>query len=174
MKKIILFLSVFSILIFTSCGDNDDAPVVPTVGLNGTIDFDGESYAIANGVFTQSMEDGNAIGVFYMSDGTIELNASGNGVTSSNSRIVISINATSKGTSTLENGSYETSTLVPDKYASVRVSTVNNSMVVNNDSVVGGEVAVSGSENTYNITFNDIPFGRGVKLTGSVNGTYAN
>lgn len=167
MKKLLLTLSIVSLLIITSCGDDDDA--TPTVGLSGTVTFNGQSYSIANGIFSLTVDDGDAIGEFFLADGTIESNGNG-GVSSSDSEIIISISATATGATTLTAGDYETSTNVPDLYAFVSV--------VNSDgtsqSFVGGIVGISGSGNTYTITFTDVPFGQGVTLTGTVTGTYAN
>ncbi|MEO9869970.1 hypothetical protein [Ekhidna sp.] len=170
MKKLLLSISMLSILFISSCGD-DDSDDTPSIGLSGTLNFDGQSYAIANGFFSLSMEDGNAEGAFFFADGTIE--PTNTGVSSSDSQIIISVVATSRGTATLESGEYATSTNVPDLYADVAVTILDNGNPVGREAITGGSVSISGSQNTYNITF-DVPFGQGVELTGSATGTFEN
>lgn len=77
--------------------------------------------------------------------------------------------ATSTGSNILESGDYETSTDVPARYVDVQVTTSGGSR----QAFTGGIVSISGSANTYSLTF-DVPFGQGVELTGSVNGTFVN
>lgn len=167
MKKTILFLAVLSLFMLSSCGDDDGDDNNVTVGLSGTVMYDGSSYAIANGIFSLSVEDGNAEGEFFLADGVIEPTATG--VSTGDSDIIISIVATSTGTTTLSSGDYQTSTNVPAQYVDVQVTTSSGSK----QAFTGGTVNISGSGNTYNITF-DVPFGQGVELSGTVSGTYEN
>lgn len=166
MKKIALILSVFSILLISSCG-GDDEEATPQIGLSGTINYNGVSYSIANGILTQSSSSGGTEVQFYLADGTIALQ--GNSVSSSDSQIIVAIQAVSVGTSTLEAGNYETSRQVTNKYAFVTVTT---SDISGNQSFVGGSIDISGSDKTFSLTFNDVPFSQGVELTGSVSGTF--
>ncbi len=167
MKKLLLTLVAGSFLFITSCGD-DDSDGGTSVGLSGTLTYDGETYAIANGILTLGQEEDNAVGQFFMADGTLE-STSSNQVSTSDSQIIISIVATSRGTATLGNGDYATSTDVPDKYADVQVTTTDGQR----QAFANGIVSITGSGNTYTIEF-DVPFGQGVTLTGTVSGTYEN
>ncbi|WP_421763335.1 hypothetical protein [Ekhidna sp.] len=164
MKKTLLFLAVISLFILSSCGGDEDDDMV-SVGLIGTVSYDGTSYSIANGIFSLTIEDGNAEGEFFLADGVIEPTATG--VSTGDSEIIISIVATSAGTTTLSSGNYQTSTNVPAQYADIQVTTSSGSK----QAFTGGTVNISGSGNTYSITF-DVPFGQGIELSGTVNGTY--
>lgn len=165
MKNLLLTLSIFSILIITSCGSDDTS--TNEVGLSGTIVFDGDSYTIANGIFTQEVDDGAAVGDFFMSDGT--LTATSTGASSSDAEIIISVTAIHEGADVLGSGAYITNSATQDQYAFVSVTTGTSSQ-----SFTGGTVNISGSGNTYNVTFVDVPFGQGVTLTGTITGTYSN
>ncbi|WP_420317736.1 hypothetical protein [Ekhidna sp.] len=165
MKKIIFSLSIVGLLFISSCGGDDDSTPM-AVGLSGTINYDGQSYSIVNGILGLSVEEGNAVGEFFMADGTIT--ATSTGVSTSDSQIIISVVATSVGTATLGNGDYATSTDIPEKYADIQVTTSSGSK----QAFTNGIVNISGSENTYTISF-DVPFGQGIELTGTVSGTYA-
>lgn len=167
MKNLIVLLTLFSLAIVSSCGDDDSAD--PVAGLSGTVTFNGNTYTIANGLFSLSDDEGNAVGEFYLADGTITENSNG-GVSSTDSEILIAVSATATGSTTLTNGDYATSTNVPDLYCFVTVSTSSGS----SQSFTGGSVSISGSGNTYTLTFTDIPFGQGVTLSGTVAGTYEN
>ncbi|MEP0984794.1 hypothetical protein [Ekhidna sp.] len=164
MKKTFLFLAVISLFMLSSCGGDEDDDIA-SVGLNGTVSYDGTSYSIANGIFSLTIADGNAEGEFFLADGVIEPTATG--VSTSDSEIIISIVATSTGTTTLSSGDYQTSTNVPAQYADIQVTTSSGSK----QAFTGGTVNISGSGNTYTITF-DVPFGQGIELSGTVNGTY--
>ena len=165
MKKILLTLSILSILIITSCGKDDGGDI--QVGLTGTITFNGESHSIANGVLSLRESGGNTIGEFFLADGTLEPTSTG--VSTGDSQIIISVVAVSKGTSTLAEGAYATSTDVPDMYADVAVTTSDGK----SEAFTGGTVDISGSGNTYTLTF-DVPFGSSIELSGTVKGTFVN
>lgn len=165
MKKLLLTLSVLSLLLISACGDDDDGGN-PEVGLSGTITFDGESYSIANGFFSQSSTAVGIEGEFFLADGTVSSTGS-----SSDSQIIIGLRAISEGTSSLESGSYEVNKQVNSKYAFVTISTTSDSNI---QSVQGGTIDISGSGNTFSLTFNDVAFGQGRELSGSVNGTFEN
>ncbi|GAB4244040.1 MAG: hypothetical protein Tsb0034_22110 [Ekhidna sp.] len=164
MKKLVFALSVLSLLVIVSCGKDDD----PTPGLSGTINYNGESYSIKNGIFSLSESGGNASGSFFIADGVIT-SSSSNSVSSSDSNIIITVTATDKNASSLSAGDYATSTNVPDKFADVSVTTADG----RKEAFTGGTVSISGSGNTYTVAF-DVPFGQGVTMTGSVSGTYVN
>lgn len=167
MKKLIFVLSIASLLIFSSCGSDDG----PSVGLNGTVTYNGTSYTIANGFFNLSSGSEEAIGTFFLADGILT-SSSPNQVSSSDSQIFITMTARSRGSSVLTNGDYATSTDVPDLTVDLAITTVENGDQVRREAFTGGTISISGSENTYNITF-DASFGSGITLTGSANGTYA-
>ena len=168
MKKIFLLLSVFTLIIFTSCGDDDGDSGGTTPGLTGSVTFDGQSYTIANGVFSLSESEGNAEGAFFLADGTLEV-TSANQVSSSDSQIIISISATARDASVLANGDYATSTDIPDRFVDLAVTTAGG----RSEAFTNGTVSITGSGNTYTIVF-DAPFAGGVTLTGTVSGTYEN
>ena len=168
MKKTLLLLSILSLFVLSSCGDDDAGN---TVGLSGSVTYDGEEYAIANGIFNLSEDDGDALGRFFLADGTLEL-SSPTQVTTSDSEIIIVMSAVSKGTSNLANGDYATSTNVPDLYVDIAVTTFDGENEIRRDAFTNGTVAISGSGSTYTLTFN-ASFGSGITLTGSVNGTFA-
>lgn len=169
MKKVLFLLSIVSLVVVSSCGGDDDDATPVEVGLSGTVTFDGQSYTIANGIFNQTDDDGNAVGTFYMADGTISPGTNG-GVTSSNSTIIIGLVAVAFESSTLENGNYDTNSNLNGMQANVTVSIDG----VSNRSFTGGDVTLTGSGNSYNITFIDVPFGQGVTLSGTVTGVYSN
>ena len=169
MKKVLFLLSIVSLVVISSCGGDDDDATPVEVGLSGTVTYDGQSYTIANGIFNQTDDDGNAVGTFYMADGTISPGTSG-GVTSQNSTIVIGLVTVAENSSSLTNGNYDTNSNVNGMVATVVVSVDG----VGNQSFTGGDVTLSGSGNSYNITFIDVPFGQGVTLSGTVTGVYSN
>ncbi len=167
MKNILLTLSILSVLIITSCGSDDTS--TNEVGLSGTVVFDGESYTIANGTFALTVDDGDAVASFFMSDGELTVSS---GTGSTDGEIIISITAIHEGSDALGNGAYITNSTTQDQYAFVAVSTPENP--TGSQSFTGGTVNISGSGSTYNVTFVDVPFGQGVTLTGTVTGTYSN
>jgi len=168
MKNILLTLLFISSLFFISCGDDEESstPDPMMVGLSGTITFNGQSYNIANGFFSTSSVAAGTEGEFFLADGTVSSSGS-----SSNSEIIIGIRAISEGTDSLEGGSYEVNRQVTSKYAFVTVSTTSASNI---QSIVGGTIDISGTGNTYSLTFNNVAFGGGIQLTGSVTGTFEN
>lgn len=173
MKKVLFFLAVLSLVVISSCGGDDDDATPAEVGLSGTVTFDGQSYSIANGIFNQTDDDGNARGIFFLSDGT--LTATANGATASGATIFISVDAIATNSSALTNGAYETSTNVPELFAYVNVTLIDGANSTDRGQpFVGGIVNISGSGNTYTLTFSDLNFGQGVSLSGSVSGTYSN
>ena len=93
MKNFVLSLAIISLLAFTSCGE--DSPVNPgdilNIGLDGTVTYNGESYAIKNGFFSQQERDGTAEAQFFLADGIIT--PSTNGVSPGESEVVISVTA---------------------------------------------------------------------------------
>lgn len=167
MKKFFLALLILSVSLFISCGDDEDNNPQTTVGLSGSVTFNGQTYAIANGIID---ELSNAAGTelqFLMADGTVSSSGS-----SSDSQIIIALRAISEGTETLEGGAYEVNRQVTSKYAFVTVTTAS---APNVQSIVGGTIDISGSDNTFTLTFNNVSFfGGDVKLTGSVSGTFEN
>ncbi|NQZ76169.1 MAG: hypothetical protein HRT61_08670 [Ekhidna sp.] len=170
MKNLLLTLAATSLLAITSCSDAAEEITrdVFDIGLEGTINYDGQSYGIRNGVFSQQNRDGNAEAQFFLADGSIASTTSG--VSPGDSQIIISMTAFSKGSQVIDDGDYATSTIDPDKYCFVTVTTIGESRV-NKQSFTGGTVSISGSNDTYAVTF-DVPFGQGITLTGSVSGTY--
>jgi len=122
---------------------------------------------MSNGTFDLTTSNGTAEGTFFLADGTLEITSTG--ATSSDSQIIISLSAFSRDTEVIESGDYATNTNVPDKYVFVGVSTADGT----SQSVTGGTVTISGSGNTYTMSF-DVPFGQGVELAGTVAGTYEN
>lgn len=172
MKKLLLTLFAGSLLFVVSCGDDDGDGNGGgnVVGLNGTVTYDGSSYSIENGILNLGQSEGNAEGQFFIADGTLTVSGS-NSVSTSDSQIIIVMTATSKGTSSLENGDYATSTDVPDLHVDLAVTTFDGDSQVRREAFTNGTVTISGSEDTYTVTF-DAPFGSGIELTGSVDGTY--
>ncbi len=162
MKKLVKIPVLLSLLMILSCGDDESES--PAVGVNGTITYDGQTYAIASGVINQRTNAAGAELEFLIADGTVTSTGS-----SSDSQIIVSIRAISEGTESLENGSYEVSRQVTSQYAFVTVSTASASNV---RSIVGGTITISGSGSTYSLTFNNVAFGNGIELTGSVSGTF--
>ena len=166
MKKLIALSMLLSTAIFISCGDDDDTS---TVALSGNVTFGGQSYTISSGILTETLTSSGVEGQFFLADGTIT--ASGGGASSSDSEIIIAVRAISEGSTTIDNGSYEVNRQVTSQYAFVTVTAGSSSSV---QSFVGGTIDISGADNTYSLTFNDVTFGGGIGLTGSVNGTFAN
>ncbi|MEO1255137.1 MAG: hypothetical protein AAFY41_09660 [Bacteroidota bacterium] len=173
MKNILLTLSVLALILFTACGDDDgddNGGDTMELGLSGTVNYNGEEYAIANGLFRLNLIAGDAVGEFYLVDGTIEATSSDQ-VSASNSQIVIVMTAESNDSSTLEDGDYATSTDIPDLTVDLAVTTFDDGNQVRREAFTNGTVNIQGSDNTYTVTFN-APFGQGITLTGTVSGTY--
>ena len=166
MKKLLFLLSFSVLLLCMSC--NDDEGDTPVVGVSGTILFGGQSYTITSGIIVKRLTNAGAEYEFFLADGSISSTASG-GVSSQDSQILIAVRAISVGETAVGSGSYEVNRQVTDQYAFVSVTAAGSSSV---QSFVGGTVDISGSENTYSLTFNDVTFGGGISLTGSVNGTF--
>jgi len=164
MKKLLFFLTITSLLLFIRCGDDDSE--TPQAGVNGTLTFGGQSYTIASGILVKKLTSVGADYEFFLGDGSISATGSG-GVSSGDSQILVAARAIAEGSTTLEAGTYEVSRQVNSQYAFVSVTAAGSSSV---QSIVGGTIEISGSENTYSLTFN--AFGGGIALTGSVNGTF--
>lgn len=165
MKKFLLTLSILSTLVFISCGDDDEDMPDATVGLSGTISYDGGSFAISSGLISATeISNDVARRVFYLSDGILSSN--GSNVTASGSQIVVTITAASTGTSTVVEGEYASSSDITGKKVDVLVQTSSG----NETSFTGGTIDISGSENTFTLVM-DVPF-RGTQLSGTVSGTY--
>ncbi|MEO9869971.1 hypothetical protein [Ekhidna sp.] len=173
MKKTFLLLLILSLLIISSCGDDAPVPDPSTnEGLSGTLTYNGKSFRMKSGVFASQDDDGDAFAQFFLGDGTVEL-IEPNTVSFSNNKIEIRMTAVSKGTASLENGDYATTTNDPDLYVNLTVTTIEGFNTDTREALANGTVSISGSGNTYSLTF-DVPFEEGVKLTGTVTGTYEN
>ncbi|MEO9482359.1 MAG: hypothetical protein ABJG47_02895 [Ekhidna sp.] len=170
MKNLILLFSIASLIVFASCGDDDGGTI--EANLSGTVSFNDQSYTISDGIFTLEQDAGNAVGRFFMSDGT--LTATANGASASGASIVISMTAINIEASELGDGSYITSSNTEDMYVFVTITIIDGSSQDSQESFVGGTVTITGSGSTYNVTFGDVPFGQGQTLTGSVSGTFGN
>ena len=165
MKYFLQITLLLSITLLISCGDDDtDSPAAS--GVSGSITFDGQSYAIASGVINERTNAAGAELEFLIADGTVSSSGS-----SSDSQIILAIRAISEGTETIGSGSYEVSRQVNSQYAFVTVSTATASNI---RSIVGGTIDISGSGSTFSLTFNNVTFGGGIELTGSVSGTFEN
>ena len=140
MKKLLLLLSLFATLFVVSCGDDE----APTLGLSGTIEFDGTTYTIANGLFSQSSNGGNTEATFFLADGEITA-STGGGVSSGNSTIVLSIVALAANSTSLTSGNYATSTNTTELNATLLVTTINGSQTNARSANVGGTIGISGT-----------------------------
>ncbi|MEM6643767.1 MAG: hypothetical protein AAF616_12370 [Bacteroidota bacterium] len=164
MKKLSYFLILFGLVTIISCGDDEEDSM--TLGVSGTLNFDGQSYEISSGLLVERSNPAGAELQFTLADGTFS-----SGTSSSDSQILLSVRAISEGTNELEDGAYAVNTQTGSMYAFVTVST---SGAQNQQSIQAGSINISGSGSTYSLTFNDVGFLGGAELSGSVSGTFQN
>lgn len=170
MKKIFLTLSIASLLIFSSCG-NDDS----TQDIINELFFDGTSLVGEEGIAVDRGQEENHYELsFAISDGNINYNASSGGFQfSTSSKFIFSFGARSLGSSQFSAGTFEFRSVidaVPDAnyfFSGVLVD-IDNS---NTHSVTDGTITISGSSPDYTLQF-DVTFTDGKTLTGAFVGTF--
>lgn len=165
MKKILLSLSVLSILIISSCGEDDGGSV--QVGLTGTLDVDGKSISITDGLFEEFNEDGAYAATFFLADSPISFDATEEEV-SFDGEILINVIIYTTGDA-FKAGIYQID-ITQDEGALVIYVDENNASL-GGAFASGGTVEVKGYGNTYTLTF-DVDLGNEASLTGSVSGGF--
>lgn len=160
MKNLFYAFTLIAVVLFTGCGDDDEAP---SPGLSGSVTFDGTATNISTGLLADFGLLGNSYNVdFYVSDGEIDFINDG---TSGSILVYIELfndgDAFSPGTFEYGNNSAERS--IGDAF----VQTAGNV-----SRPTGGSVTVTGSGSTFEITYN-LEFTDNITLTGTVNGTFA-
>lgn len=161
MKKILLTLSILSIVLITSCGKDDGGDV--QVGLTGSINFNGKSYSISNGGYSGANSDNIFAAIFIMSDGDIDLEEE-----TFDGSIFLSVLTLAEGTS-FEPGNYSLS-LTSEKFAGASVSIIDGDNQ-EDYSAESGTINITGSGNNYSLTFN-LQFENDLELTGNVSGGF--
>lgn len=160
-----------------SCGSDEEMDdmeeVEEDIALSGTLEFDGESFEISSGLISEveiDSENNIASRTFYLSDAT--LTANGDNVTvSSDFGISLSIVFDAHGETDIVEGEYNT-------FSDANGRNANTSLLLTSGTASafsGGTIDLSGSGNTFTLTF-DAPF-RGsdnasTNLTGTVTGTF--
>lgn len=165
MKKILLSLSILSIIIITSCG-SDDAPAV-----NNQITIGSQTFDITNGGFIDIGEsEGTRQGVFALADADISISSGSSFSIGTSSSFRIVFNLVALGTS-LEAGTYtEGDVLSPD---AGRVFFVTLLQADGTTYTVGsGAVQFSGSSPNFTVSF-DLTLNDGTKMTGGFSGAFA-
>lgn len=163
MKKILLSLSILSILLISSCG-SDDGPSV-----NNQITIGDQTFDITNGGFIDLGEsEGARQGAFALADASISISQSSFSVgTSSSIRIVLNLVALG---SSLSSGTYtEGDVLSPDAGKVFFISLIQADGTSYN--VDSGTINFSGSSPDFTISF-DLTLEGGEKLTGGFTGTF--
>ncbi len=167
MKNILFSLSILSILLITSCGKDDEVQI----GLSGSVSFDGNSINITNGLFGEVSEDGEYGATFFLADAPISYNSETQQTTFEGDAL-ISVIIFSEGDS-FESGTYAVKTFggaITDGDALVIVADANNASS-GGGLGVGGTVNITGSGNTFTLTFN-VDFEDDVKLSGNATGGF--
>ena len=168
MKKILFSLSILSILFITSCGKDDGGIAI---GLSGSITYEGESISMTDGLFGEISQDGQYAATFFLSDAPLSYDESDDN-TSFEGDILISLIIASTGDS-FQAGSYPVE-FTSSKGVIAIVATIAGSgdqQTVVTNTATGGSVNITGSGNSYNLTFN-LDFENDIKLTGNATGGF--
>ncbi len=167
MKKILLLLSVFTLIIFTSCGDDDGDSGVT---VNNEITIGSSTYEITNGGFVDLGEsEGTSQGVFGIADANISISGSQLSIsTSTTIRVVVQL--ISVGTGGGQSGEYELGDVLrPDAGKVFFVTQIlADGEVLSVDS---GTVTLSGSSPNFTLQY-DLNLDGGDKLTGGFKGEF--
>ncbi|WP_421763336.1 hypothetical protein [Ekhidna sp.] len=169
MKKLLFTLSVFALLLITSCGKDDEVQV--DIGVSGNLVFDGNEIVITDGLYGEISEGGEYAATFFLSDAPISFNAETEQANFQGDYLInVIIYSQSES---FESGNYNVATLdgeVSDKSSFVVVADVNNASS-------GGVLAVDGTVNiqksgdVFTLTF-AIDFEGDTELTGNATGNF--
>ncbi|WP_436517755.1 hypothetical protein [Ekhidna sp. To15] len=165
MKKILLSLSILSLLLFISCG-SDDGPTV-----NNQITVGDQTFDITNGGFIDLGEsEGTRQGVFALADADISITSTPSFSVGSSSSFRIVLNLVALG-STLSSGTYtEGDVLSPDAGRVFFVSLLDADGT--SYTVDSGSVEFSGTDPNFTMSFN-LTLNGGTKMTGGFSGEFA-
>lgn len=163
MKKLLFSLCVAALLFITSCGDDGEIQI----GLTGIVSYDGSSVTISDGIFGELSQQGAYGAFFFMSDGSLSYDVESEDASFAG-EILISVTIFSSGGS-FEEGSYPID-FTNNKGAFVIVADSDNA-ATGGAFATGGSVTITGSGNTYNLSFN-LEFENDVTLTGTVAGGF--
>lgn len=166
MKKILLSLSILSIILVTSCGGDDDDPVV-----TNQISVGDQTFDISSGGFIDLGEaEGTRQGAFALSDADISVTTTPSFSIGTGSSFRIVFNLVALGSS-LSSGTYtEGDVLGPDAGKVFFVSLVSAGGTTYN--VDSGSIEFSGTSPNFTMTF-DITLDGGTKLTGGYSGEFS-
>lgn len=165
MKKILLSLSILSLLFFASCG-SDDGPTV-----NNQITVGDQTFDITNGGYIDLGEtEGTRQGVFALADADISITSTPSFSVGSTSSFRIVLNLVALGSS-LSSGTYtEGDVLSPDAGRVFFVSLLDADGT--SYTVDSGSVEFSGTSPNFTMVF-DLTLNGGTKMTGGFSGAFA-
>ncbi|MEP1035377.1 hypothetical protein [Ekhidna sp.] len=165
MKKILLTLSILSILIISSCGSDDG------VAVNNQITIGDQTFDITNGGFVDLGEsEGTSQGAFALADANISVSSQSSFSIGSSSSFRIVFNLVALGT-TLGSGAYtEGDVLSPDAGKVFFVSILQADGTSYN--VDSGSVQFSGTSPNFTLSF-DLTLDGGTQMTGGFSGEFA-
>lgn len=166
MKKILLSLTILSILIITSCGGDDDEPSV-----NNQITVGDQTFDISNGGFVDLGEsEGASQGAFALADANISISSQSSFSISTSSTFRIVFNLVSLGSS-LSSGAYSEGDVVnPNAGQVFFVSLIEADGTTY--TVDSGTINFSGSSPNFTVSF-DLTLNGGTRLTGGYSGSFA-
>jgi len=165
MKKLLLTISILSIIIITSCSKDDEASV------NNQVSIGGQTYDIVGGGFLDLGEsEGITEGAFALSDASVSISGSSFSIsTSSDIRIIF--NMASLGSGGLASGEYnQGDVLSPDAGKVYFIQLIEAEGTTY--SVSGGTISLSGSSPNFTVSFN-LNLDGEEKLTGGFSGEFA-
>lgn len=160
MKNLKLGILLLAIAFITSCGSDDGADV--ELGLSGSIAFDGTTTELTDGlIFDFGVDAGEYNYDFYLANGAfslegLELTVDGN--------TIVYLELFNQGSS-FSPGTFSVAQS-GERYCNAEIRIANDISVAE-----GGTVTISGSGQTYDITFN-LEFSDSRTLTGTVGGAF--
>lgn len=170
MKNLFLGLLVVSLVLFTSCGGDDDTVVIE-LGLSGALTFDGNEFSASDGLFAEAADGGAYAATFFISDAPLTYDDETN-QTNFQGDFLVNLIIFKEGDA-FEAGNYSIADLgstIEDKSALLVYADADN---VESGGVlaIGGTVNIQGSGDNYTLTF-AIDFENDIELVGTVTGNF--
>ncbi len=165
MKKILLSLSILSIIIITSCSSDDG------VAVNNQITVGDQTFDITNGGFIDLGEsEGTRQGVFALADADVSITSTPSFSVGSSSSFRIVLNLVAPGSS-LSSGTYtkgDVLSLDGGKFFFITLLDADGTSY----SVDSGSVQFSGASPNFTLSF-DLTLNGDTKMTGGFSGEFA-
>ena len=168
MKRFLFLLTLGLLVVLSSCSDDDGEA---SVGLTGATNYDGEAISISDGLFGEFAEDGAYAATFFLADAPLSFDEDTEAATFQG-EVLISVVIGVEGDS-FQPGTYPIEfNSSSSRIAIVFVTTIaDNQVDTTLDAATGGTVNITGSGNSYTITF-DLTFESELELTGTASGGF--